>query len=95
MFLWDHMGVFERSVREQTGRPRRASYLANVLVVAARVLLLQEELVPHPAPSHSSEQLLSSDGRLLSPSVSRLSPPPAQRQSVQGRAQTEDARDAQ
>ena len=90
MFLWDHMGVFERSVSLWL-----ASYLANVLVVAARVLLLQEELVPHPAPSHSSEQLLSSDGCLLSLSISRLCPPPAQRQSIQGRAQTENTYNAQ
>lgn len=35
------------------------SYLANVLVVAACILLLQEKLVPHPTSSHSFEQLLS------------------------------------
>lgn len=58
------------------------SYLANVLVVAASVLLLQEKLVPHPTSSHSLKQLLSSERSQCSLSV--------QWQSVQRQAQTEN-----
>lgn len=58
-------------------------YLADVLVVAARVLLLQEKLVPHPTSPHSSERRLPPERSQRSPSTWT--------QSVQRQAQAQDA----
>lgn len=69
------------------GRLGCRSYLANVLVVAACVLLLQEKLVPHPTSSHSFEQLLSSECFRCSLSI--------QFQSIQRQAQTENTEHGQ
>lgn len=63
------------------------AYLANVLVVAACVLLLQEKLVPHPTSSHSLQQLLSSERFQCSLSI--------QGQRVQRQAQAEKTQHGQ
>lgn len=86
------MGLFRLPPKpkksEKSERP--FSYLADVLVVAACVLLLKEELVPHPASSHSLQRPRSSDV-----SLSILRPPSAHRESGQRQAEPGRAQRAQ
>lgn len=80
----------QRSAGKYVTGLRYRSYLADVLVVATCILLLQEKLVPHPSSPDSFVQLLSPECCCSVLSVSFPCPLSIQWQSIQRQAQTEN-----